>query len=351
MQNFSINSMIGIYNYFYKTTEPPRNIIFFGGEPLIMKGLICDFVNYIKTLHIKDGTLPPRFSIITNASLLDSQMQNFISYNFDAITFSIDGIREIHDRYRLDRYGNGTFQNVISNIEHFQQVNKIAKVAVEVTITDAYAIEYSPDLTLKTWNLIRELAISIIDYIPVQGYQYSLFEYCIKNKYDYSKRIINELVDLWFSDFIKLELITDVLSFRNLLISLLRKTSKNNACSAGKSYFAFTPNLDVYVCQAALYNGDSPRWRFTDSFILKTINGGFIKKNNNQHEFCVGCDCSNGCSCYCYAQWEINVPDKLPDICKFHRIARKRILYNIDTLYKNGEQHSLKKAVQAYYGR
>lgn len=94
-------------------------INFYGGEPLIKFELIKKVVEYAEK---KDNTT--RFYITTNGLLLDEEVADFISRHRFAITFSLDGYKENHDRNRVTVGGKPTFETVIKNIGILQKIKK-----------------------------------------------------------------------------------------------------------------------------------------------------------------------------------------------------------------------------------
>ena len=343
---FSLDTILKVYEIFCQYNGMPERIVFFGGEPLIKKDLIYDFVNAL----IKTGDKVPKFDMITNASLLEGEIRDFVLEYFSAVTFSLDGGKEIHDSYRKDAAGNGTFDSIVENIREFQIRNINVKTAVEATLTDAYLEGDIQSKCKETWELMNFLSIQVMDFIPVKGDEYSIFSIHENTGLRQAQDLVNILVDLWFDDFISLQLRTDVVSFHNLLLSLIKKR-KPRGCGAGKNYFAVTPDLSVYSCQVALFQGDLPNWHIEEDKIVElrrdSENVGHADKSN---PFCAVCECLEGCSCYCRAQWDHHMPEKLPDICHFHKFARRRILERIGLLYEKNEQGMLKKAVSFYYG-
>lgn len=339
---FQFDTLINTYHIFSDKYGIPKSILFFGGEPLLEKELVIRFIN-----HLKKEDATPEFTIITNASLMDENWIRFMADNFSAVTFSLDGGKVIHDKFRIDSRGEGTFQCVEEKIRKFQQINEHTKVAVEATLTKAYAEGNIHKLCEESWTLFKSLNIPIIDYIPVEGDKYSLFQTKTNQEIE---AVVNCLVDLWFDDLISLQLKTDVNSFRSLLFSLIKENSARS-CAAGHTYFAVTPDLSIYTCQVALFRGQSPKWRFSEDNTIVEINGGFqgevYPKRNNR--FCRECECVSGCTCYCRARWDDCIPEKIPDVCTFHRMARNRILGRISELYKRNSKELLRTAVIRYY--
>lgn len=347
-QTFTLENMLKAYDILSKQLgRAPDSVVFFGGEPFVQKGLIYDFIAGLKKRDAK----PPGFAAITNAYLLDDELGRFAAENFSSITFSLDGAEAIHDKYRVDAAGGGTFERVAGNIRKFQSYNVHTDTAAEATLTDAYAQGDIGLLCAETWALFKSLAIPRLDYVPVQGEKYSLFKDYDADP-DVPRRVVDTLVDLWFDDLVSLRLSTDVISFRNLLLSVIKKLAPNR-CGAGQGYFAVTPDMYLYICQTALFVGDKPRWRLDEKEGVTEVNGGFRADRSMEKSlrFCRNCECRNGCTNYCRAQWEIHVPQRLPDVCLFHQLARARILERIRGLYGCGERDTFKRAVEKYYGK
>lgn len=74
-------------------------------------------------------------SLQTNGTRLDDRWGKFLKENDWLVGLSLDGPPEIHDRYRCDRAGKGTFDNVLSGLrllkKHGVEFNVLASVAKE----------------------------------------------------------------------------------------------------------------------------------------------------------------------------------------------------------------------------
>jgi len=91
-----------------------------GGEPTLM-GL--DFYKRVVELQKKYGAAGQQVgnSIQTNAILLNDDWCRFLHENNFLTGISIDGPKELHDYYRLDHGGNGTFDRVMRAIERCKE--------------------------------------------------------------------------------------------------------------------------------------------------------------------------------------------------------------------------------------
>ena len=97
--------------------DPAKSAIisFYGGEPLLQFSLIKDIIEYIIARDIKNV----RFNLTTNATLLTSEIIDFLVANNFLVSISIDGPKIEHDRNRVKENGLGTFDIVFRNIKTF----------------------------------------------------------------------------------------------------------------------------------------------------------------------------------------------------------------------------------------
>ena len=59
-------------------------------------------------------------SLQTNGTLLNDEWCRFLKKHNFMVGISLDGPREIHDRYRRDRRGAGTFDKVMRDSDSFR---------------------------------------------------------------------------------------------------------------------------------------------------------------------------------------------------------------------------------------
>jgi uncharacterized protein len=120
-----------IRQYIQSQRVPEATISWQGGEPMLM-GL--DFfrrsVEYAEKYKKPDMTI--QYTIQTNGTLLDDEWCKFFRENGFLVGLSLDGPRELHDAYRVDKGGNPTFDRVMRGLrlmqEHAVQFNILACV-------------------------------------------------------------------------------------------------------------------------------------------------------------------------------------------------------------------------------
>lgn len=104
----------------YLDNSPNSDILmvsFYGGEPLLGYELIKRCCEYVKHKERERGKCRKlHFSMTTNGTLLTQEWLRFLAENDFALSISLDGPKEIHDRNRVFQGGNGTFDTVFGNI-------------------------------------------------------------------------------------------------------------------------------------------------------------------------------------------------------------------------------------------
>ena len=77
---------------------------FFGGEPLMNFQVVKDLVAYARSIE-KEHNKNFRFTLTTNGMLVNDDVIDFANRECSNVVLSLDGRKEIHDRYRVDYSG------------------------------------------------------------------------------------------------------------------------------------------------------------------------------------------------------------------------------------------------------
>ena len=85
---------------------------FFGGEPLMNWQVVKDLVAYGRSLE-EPNHKKFRFTLTTNGVLLDDEVLEFANKEMANLVLSVDGRKEIHDRMRPHRGGQGSYDEVL----------------------------------------------------------------------------------------------------------------------------------------------------------------------------------------------------------------------------------------------
>ena len=89
-------------------------IIFYGGEPLMGMPIIYKAVDYIK-----QNKLNILLSMVSNATLINDELAQFLKLNDISIGISIDGPKSINDKNRIFKVdvGSSVYDRIIDKIE------------------------------------------------------------------------------------------------------------------------------------------------------------------------------------------------------------------------------------------
>ena len=99
-------------------TRRNLEVDFFGGEPLMNWQVVKDLVAYARSLepiHNKNF----RFTLTTNGVLLNDEVIDFCNKEMHNVVLSLDGRKEVHDRFRKDYSGNGSYDTIVPKFQHF----------------------------------------------------------------------------------------------------------------------------------------------------------------------------------------------------------------------------------------
>jgi uncharacterized protein len=131
-----------------------------GGEPTMM-GL--DFFRRSVELaeRLKRPSQRISYTIQTNGVLVDEHWAAFFAEHRFLVGLSVDGPRELHDRYRVDKRGLGSFDRVMTGYEHL----RAAGVDVNVLCTVHASNQDHP---LEVYRFFRDdMGVTFIQFIPV----------------------------------------------------------------------------------------------------------------------------------------------------------------------------------------
>ncbi|MBE7025343.1 MAG: thioether cross-link-forming SCIFF peptide maturase [Ruminococcaceae bacterium] len=93
-------------------TRRNLEVDFFGGEPLMNFDVVKQLVAYARSIE-KEKNKNFRFTLTTNGLLIDDDVIDFANREMSNVVLSLDGRKEVHDRYRVDYAGNGSWERIV----------------------------------------------------------------------------------------------------------------------------------------------------------------------------------------------------------------------------------------------
>ena len=101
-------------------TRRNLEVDFFGGEPLMNFQVVKDLVAYARSIE-KEKNKNFRFTLTTNGLLIDRDVIEFANREMSNVVLSLDGRKEIHDKYRVDYAGTGSFDRIVPKFQELVQ--------------------------------------------------------------------------------------------------------------------------------------------------------------------------------------------------------------------------------------
>jgi uncharacterized protein len=149
-----------LHQYIQAQRGPEVEIAWQGGEPTLM-GL--DFFRRAVELaeQFKQPRQTVRFTMQTNGVLLTDEWCQFFKTNQFLIGLSLDGPRALHDAYRVDKGGHGTFDKVMQAARLLQAHEVDYNILTTVHAANA-------DYPLEVYRFLRdEVGAQFIQFIPI----------------------------------------------------------------------------------------------------------------------------------------------------------------------------------------
>ena len=276
-------------------TRKHLEVDFFGGEPLMNFQVVKDLVAYARTLepiHHKEF----RFTLTTNGVLIDDGVIDFCNREMSNVVLSLDGRKEIHDRYRVDYTGNGSWEKIVPKFQKLVAARGGKNYYMRGTFTHA-----NPDF-LNDIQTMLDLGFTELSMEPVV---------CAEDSPD---RLTDEDFPILCRQYEQLaELMIRrrregrPFTFYHYMIDLSGGPciyKRISGCGSGTEYMAVTPTGDLYPCHQ--FVGEE-RFKLGDIYTGVTntaVQSEFAACNVYAHPECRDCwarlYCSGGCAANAY---------------------------------------------------
>ena len=97
-------------------TRRNLEVDFFGGEPLMNFEVVKRLVEYARSVEKAAGK-NFRFTLTTNGVLIDDEVIDFANREMSNVVLSLDGRKEVHDRFRVDYAGRGSWETIVPKFQ------------------------------------------------------------------------------------------------------------------------------------------------------------------------------------------------------------------------------------------
>jgi uncharacterized protein len=212
---------------------------FFGGEPLMNFDVVKKLVAYARSIEKEKGK-NFRFTLTTNGVLIDDDVIDFCNKEMSNVVLSLDGRKEVHDRYRVDYAGNGSWDKIVPKFQKLVAARQGKDYYIRGTFTHA-----NPDF-LEDIKVMLDLGFDQLSMEPVV---------CAPSE---PSALTEDDLKVVFKQYEDLAFLMDKrrkegkpFTFYHYMIDLKGGPcvyKRISGCGSGTEYMAVTPWGDLYPC-------------------------------------------------------------------------------------------------------
>jgi len=246
-------------------TSPRAHLTFFGGETLLNFPVLKTTVAYARRRAAELGKTVD-FSLTTNATLLRPEIVEFLIENEVGVTVSIDGPKEMQDRFRVFHNGAGSYDEVMPKVRDLLQKHRGRPIGARVTLT-----KQTLDVRRIYRHLTEEIGFTEVGFAPVttaNGRDYAIEEHGFDH-------LLSQFQDL-AQDFLAAALAHRHHGFSNVketVEEIHKGVSKAYPCGAGLGLMGVATDGDVNLCH---------RFAGSDAHKLGTVRDGVDRESQRR---------------------------------------------------------------------
>ena len=283
-------------------TRHNLEVDFFGGEPLMNFQVVKDLVAYARSIE-KDANKNFRFTLTTNGVLVDDDVIDFANREMSNVVLSLDGRKEVHDRFRVDYNGNGSFDKIVPKFQRFVEKRGNKDYYMRGTFTHA-----NPDF-LEDIKTMLDLGFTELSMEPVV---------CAPNDpsalTEEDKAVVMDQYEKLAELMLKKQREGKPFTFYHYMIDLKSGPciyKRVSGCGSGTEYMAVTPWGDLYPCHQFVGDDNYKLGNVFEGVKNTEIQNKFANSNVYTKSECKDCwaklYCSGGCPANSYhATGDIN---------------------------------------------
>ena len=268
---------------------------FFGGEPLMNFQVVKDLVAYARSIEKERGK-NFRFTLTTNGVLVDDEVIAFANRECSNVVLSLDGRKEVHDRYRVDYAGKGSWEKIVPRFQKFVKERGGKDYYMRGTFTHA-----NPDF-LNDIRQMLDLGFTELSMEPVvcaSGDPAALTEEDLSIVMDQYEQLAQLMLER--------EKQGKPFTFYHYMIDLTGGPciyKRISGCGSGTEYMAVTPWGDLYPCHQFVGDEHFKLGNIWDGVTNTDVQSEFAACNVYAHPECRDCwarlYCSGGCAANAY---------------------------------------------------
>ncbi len=276
-------------------TRTNLEVDFFGGEPLMNFDVVKRLVAYARSRE-EETHKRFRFTLTTNGMLIDDEVIDFANREMHNVVLSLDGRKEIHDRYRVDYAGNGSWERIVPKFQKLVQARGGKGYYMRGTFT-----HQNPDF-LKDIQTMLDLGFTELSMEPVvcaPGDPAALTQEdlsIVMDQYEQLARLMRKRREEGRP-----------FTFYHYMIDLTGGPciyKRVSGCGSGTEYMAVTPWGDLYPCHQFVGEERFRLGNVWEGVTQSEVQAEFAGCNVYAHPECADCwaklYCSGGCAANAY---------------------------------------------------
>ncbi len=280
-------------DFLIENSKGRRNleVDFFGGEPLMNFDMIKELVAYARGREKETGK-NFRFTLTTNGVLIDDDVIDFANREMSNVVLSLDGRKEVHDHFRVDYAGNGSWDKIVPKFQRMVQSRGGKNYYIRGTFTHR-----NPDFLKDIEEMLR-LGFTELSMEPVV---------CAPNDpsalTEKDIEIVLKQYELLAELMQKREQEGKPFTFYHYMIDLKGGPciyKRVSGCGSGTEYMAVTPWGDLYPCHQFVGEEDFLLGNIWDGVTNQKKQEEFASCNVYSRPECKDCwaklYCSGGCA-------------------------------------------------------
>lgn len=268
---------------------------FFGGEPLMNWQIVKDLVAYARSIE-KDAGKNFRFTLTTNGVLLDDEVTDFCNREMHNVVLSLDGRKEVNDRFRVDVAGNGSYDRIVPNFQRF-----VAKRGDKSYYMRGTYTHYNTDFTNDLFHM-ADLGFTELSMEPVVC---APGDPCALTEEDFP--VLCEQYEILAKDMLRRWREGKPITFYHYMVDLKHGPciyKRVTGCGSGTEYMAVTPWGELFPCHQFVGDPKYSLGNIWDGVTNTAVQGEFRACNAYSRPDCKDCwarlYCSGGCAANSY---------------------------------------------------
>lgn len=285
------------FDFLIKNSGTRRNleVDFFGGEPLMNFEVVEKLVAYARSIE-KQYNKNFRFTLTTNGMLIDDHVIDFCNREMSNVVLSLDGRKEVHDKFRVDYLGQGSYEKILPKFKKLVDARGGKDYYMRGTFT-----HFNTDFTNDIFHM-ADLGFTELSMEPVvcpPGDKYALTQEDLP--------IIKEQYEILAKEMLKREKEGRGFTFYHYMLDLKNGPciyKRITGCGSGTEYMAVTPWGDLYPCHQFVGEEKYKLGNVFDGVTNESAQDEFRVCNAYARKECKDCwarlYCSGGCAANSY---------------------------------------------------